>query len=67
MTSLAPNLGGGGASGAGAAKGSAEGSIIILTSAVTAWLFLNCPFWVTDPKYTFGKASKICRCFEKYK
>src|SRR5690606_2712 len=68
ITSLAPNLEGAStAPSAGAANGSTVGSIIIFTSFVTDCRFLNFPFGTTFPKYTFGKAKIICKCFEKYK
>src|SRR5690554_7990761 len=65
ITSDAPNFAGtSSASGAGAANGSAFGSIINFTSLVTDDKLLNCPCGFKLAKYVFGKANIICKCLE---
>ena len=44
-----------------------SGSIINLTSFVTLFKLLISPKLLSLAKYVFGKAKRICKCFEKYK
>src|SRR5690606_13612301 len=64
-TSAAPNFEGTAfSSGAGAANGSALGSIINFTSLVTDSKLSNFPNGVISAKYVFGNAKIMCKCLE---